>query len=354
MHRNAIDSGSATLRIRTKTWIVPVKMTWLTTLVVGVLFAMRVDAAEPLAKPVAKADSSDANTAAIATAVKLLNEYGGDGRMLADAKQILSSEITKHPKNAAAHREMARYYIMSGRRVRLNFAAGSLEAAEKSLNTAIAINPNYAEAFILFGHLYRLMERPMEAKKALTRAEAIGTNDPWLQNNWADLMLDEGNSKAAVERYTKVLSNRSANAKAVGVASEGLIRNYVESGQLDKADRVYRSMITRDPQDAWTHGNYGHFLLCRMDKFEAAIRELETALGVKDYGAARSTLNAARYRKWAALYTSGNVVEAKVLRDQLVRYDDRPSVEVMSEACWTGAAVTAVLKANEKRMSAPQ
>jgi len=187
----------------------------------------------------------------------------------------------------------------------LRFQTGSLEAADASIKKAIEIDPHYAEAFVLRGHLYRLMGRHQEALAALEKAEKLGTTDPWLQNNWADLLIDEGKYEEAARRYRNVIDSQTGNKKAMGSAFEGLIRHYTSVGKLDQADAMYRKRIEFEPNAAWGYGNYAQFLLCQKDDYENSITRSRQALNIMNYGVGRFWLAAALYRKWAQSAIAG-------------------------------------------------
>ncbi len=229
----------------------------------------------------------------------LLNNYRGNSNNLIAAREILFGILERNQHYPPAYRELARYYIMSGHISYQNFQVGSLENAEAVLRQAIDIDPDYADAYVLFGHLYRLMDRRKDAKEALVKAEKLGTDLPWLHLNWADLLVEGGQYKEAVERYESVLKGGTKNKKAIHVAFEGLIDIYTATQQFDKADRIYRKNIEADPTNAWSYGNYAEFLLCDRDNYNEAIKRGEEALTRMNYGAARFYLASALYRKWA-------------------------------------------------------
>lgn len=238
-------------------------------------------------------------------AVELLDGYRGDSSELETARTELDEVLKANPRHAPSHREKARYFIMRGHTSSLRFQPGSLEAADSAINKALEIQPDYAEAFVLRGHLYRLMGRHQDAKTALEKAEKLGTADPWLQNNLADLLLDEGNSAAAAKRYKKVIDSKTPNKKAMGSAYEGLIRYYTSLGELDKADKAYRESIDLEPDSAWKYGNYAQFLLCKKDDYENSIIRSRQALSIMNYGVGRYWLASALYRKWAQSAVAG-------------------------------------------------
>jgi len=162
-------------------------------------------------------------------AFNILNEFRGNTAVLDAARKELDAILAADPSYAPAYREYARYFIMAGVHGG-GFDRTHLQAAEAALNRAIEIDPNYADAFVLFGHLYYLMGRTEEAKHALTKAEAIGTENPWLHLNWAAILFDGGRVDEANTRYRIVLDSKVDNFKAIRTARWGLIQ-----GQMQRA-----------------------------------------------------------------------------------------------------------------------
>lgn len=185
------------------------------------------------------------------------------------------------------------------------FQPGSLSIADAYIAKSLELNPEFAEAFVLRGHLYRLMGRPAEAFVALRKAGQLGTSDPWLQNNWADLLHDGGKYDEAAERYRKVVESKTSNNKAMKAALEGLAKYYATVGKLDQADAMYRRQIELEPKSAWTYGNYAAFLLCQRDDYEQTIERSRQARVIMDYGVGRYWLATGLYRKWAAAVLAG-------------------------------------------------
>lgn len=267
-------------------------------------------------------------------AVNLLDGYRGDTSTLVAARAELVDVLKADPRCAPAYREMARYAIMMGHISSLRFQPGSLEAADSFIKKAIEINPNYAEAFVLRGHLYRLMDRHQDALDALEKAERLGTTDPWLQNNWADLLIDEGKYEAAAMRYRKVINSKTPNKKAVGSALEGLIRYYEGIGNLDRAEEVYKKQIEFEPNAAWAYGNYAQFLLCQKDDYENSIIRSRQALRIMDYGVGRYWLASALYRKWAQSVITGIPGRgAEHLSEAQMFYSDLSEIAANTDMC---------------------
>ena len=195
------------------------------------------------------------------------------------------------------------------------------------------------------GHLYFAQHRTADAKAALSKAERLGTDDPWLQNNWADILLAEGKLDEAAARYKKVVASQTKNSKAMGAAIEGLIEYHQKLGETDQVDRLYQLAISREPQSAWQYGNYAGFLLCTQDNYELAITNARKALSLMNYGIARQALAAALYRKWAAEALGGNGAMAAQTKVEAAQLSVGSPVSVVGEFCGTGPALEAVDKA---------
>ncbi|WP_266157834.1 hypothetical protein [Dyella silvatica] len=277
----------------------------------------------------------------------MLDSWRGQTAVLNQAKEKLDAELLDHPDSAWAYREYARYFIMSGATNSGNVLPEYLAHADSSLQKALRLQPNFSEAYVLGGHLYRLMGRPADAKAALKKAEALGTNDPWLQNNWAAILADEGNFKEAAKRYNRVLNGSDRNAKAVASAREGVIHCYLSTGQIDQADRAYRSAIAHEPRTAWAHGNYAAFLLCTRDDYDSSILQSRKALSLMNYGQARAVLAAALYRKWAAQIESGQSAAAATTYAEGESMDPSHPVAALASMCGEGSALSAVLRATQ-------
>ncbi len=286
--------------------------------------------------------------AALDEAVELIDSWRGDSSVLNTARAKLDGILRSNPKVAAAHREYARYHIMSGYIGGRSVAPASLIAAERSLNEALRLDPRYAEAYVLAGHLYFLQNRLPDALDALARAKAIGTSDPWLPLNTADVLIAQGKLDEAALNYQSVTTSGTKNSKAMMAAFSGLIRVYEKTGQFQNADETHKRKIAYEPQSAWPHGNYGAFLLCTKDDAEAAIVQFREALDRMNYGMARSGLAAALYRKWAMGAGGRQPADASALLREAQSLRTGAPADVVTSFCGDGPAVSAVLRATNQ------
>jgi Tfp pilus assembly protein PilF len=234
-------------------------------------------------------------------AFTILNEFRGNTAVLDSARKELDAILAADPSYAPAYREYARYFIMAGAHGG-HFEQTHLQAAEAALNRALEIDPDYADAFVLFGHLYFLMDRNTEAKRALAKAEALGSKSPWLHINWAAILFDEGKVAAANTRYKTVLDSNTDNFKAIRSARWGLVRGQMWRAQtllneyngkesvLDAAKAELDAALSTEPNVARLHSLIAHYWLLRgfdettgfdRDALENAERSLKTAIGLE-------------------------------------------------------------------------
>jgi Tfp pilus assembly protein PilF len=278
----------------------------------------------------------------------LLDQYAGDPAMLTQAKAKLDEILIKVELHPPTHRLLAIYFMKAGYEGQGKFKDGTLETAEASLMNALQIDPNYIDAHILAGHLYRRMKRPDEAYASLKRAELLGSTDPWLYNNWADLLNEDGKYKEASVYFSKVMDNKENNSAAISYAISGLSRYYIAINKMDEADSLYRKKISYEPDIAWNYGNYAWFLLCKRDNYDSASTEAQTAMSRLNYNAARSTLASALYRKWAAQVLGGQVVSAEKTFEQAMAVLPGNPTEIVSATCGSSSALNAMQLASKK------
>lgn len=238
-------------------------------------------------------------------AQELIDQYYSkrDGR--SRAQNILDHVLDADPNFAPAYYELGRIRIMTGYMSNSGFRDGSFNSAEETINKAISIEPQYAEAYALLGHLYTLAKDYTAAQQALTRSEEIGTESPWLDLNWADLLVKIGKPDEALTRYLHVLAEGTTNVKIQNAALKGVRRYYEAKREYAEADKWYQKGLALTPNAASTWGNYASFQLYSLGDENGAIFSAEKALAIRDYGMGRSTLGNALYTRWARKQEQG-------------------------------------------------
>jgi tetratricopeptide (TPR) repeat protein len=254
--------------------------------------------------------------ATFSEAREILDSWSGQGKKLIEADVLLKSVLEADSNYAPAYREYGRLFTMAGVIDEDSYSQNSLELAEASILKAIEIEPKYADAFVLLGHVYTVMKQDNAAKKALVKAQKIGTKIPWLPLNWAALYAKQKQYKKAQHYYELALKAGGLNKKAYLSALDGVINTSMQTLQYDKANAAYQKQIAYDETQAWNWGNYSSFLLFNYNDVDAAIFNGQKAISLMDYGMARFTLACAFYTKWAQLLQGNHDIAAKQYFDK--------------------------------------
>ncbi|MBN1902749.1 ankyrin repeat domain-containing protein [Candidatus Sumerlaeota bacterium] len=249
----------------------------------------------------------------IAQVKDLLDSWHGERKVLDEAKEKLDKILAADPKNYHALKELSRYHIKHGYMYNVNrrngrtiysagqYQPGTLERAEKTIKSALQINPDYAEGYVLLGYIYTQQARFKEANDALTRAESIGADDPWLHLNWAELFIALGDKEKATARYQIILQNGTKDKQALLSAYSYLLDDCKNQKKYEQAEDLYKSICKLDPTNAWAKGNYADFLRSELGRIDEAIIQAREALSISNYGVGRRILALCLYAKWADL-----------------------------------------------------
>jgi tetratricopeptide (TPR) repeat protein len=154
--------------------------------------------------------NAEAEAEKLATqAEQLLDSWRGGMALLTDADKLIVNALAHDPKSAHALAEKGRYLIMSSNAGSGRLNASNVDIAEVMFLKAAEADPKYARAYSLLGYIYIETGSLEAAKRALEKADQIGTNDPWLQLNWSSYWKaigDQQRATAKCERAVDIVS----------------------------------------------------------------------------------------------------------------------------------------------------
>lgn len=237
---------------------------------------------------------------------EILNSWRGQGEKLKQADELLKQVLLKDQTFAPAYREYGRLFIMAGVINSRSYDPTRLQLAEETILKSLEIEPDYADSYVLLGHLYTKVNRLKDAESALLKAESIGTKIPWLQLNWASLLKKQRRYDEALARYQNIVETGTSNRKAYTSALSGVTEIYRHKGLYKKANEGFKKEIEYEPENAWKWGNYSEFLLFSYDDVDGAIENGQKAINIMNYEMGRFLLACAFYTKWAQLQQDSN------------------------------------------------
>ena len=156
---------------------------------------------------------------------------------------------------------------------------GMLEEAIEAYNKALAIKPDYAKAYYNMGVALKEQGKLKEAIEACNKALAIKPDQADAYNNIGNVLKEQGKLEKAIEAYNKTLSIKPDYPEAYNNMGNAL----EEQGKLEEAIEAYNKALTIKPDYAEAYNNMGN-VLKEQGKLEEAIEAYSTALTIKpDY-----------------------------------------------------------------------
>lgn len=156
---------------------------------------------------------------------------------------------------------------------------GQLYASVEAYNKALAIKPDYADAYHNIGEALQEQGKLEEAIEAYKKTLAIKPDYADAYINMGNTLKNQGKLEEAIEAYNKALALKPDYAEAyynMGVALK-------EQGKMDEAIGAYNKALTIKPDFAAAYNNKGNALQ-KQGKPQEAIKAYNKALAIKpDY-----------------------------------------------------------------------
>ena len=163
---------------------------------------------------------------------------------------------------------------------------GQLDASVEAYSKALAIKPDYAEAYKNMGVSLQEHGKLEEAIEAYNKALAIKPDYAEAYNNMGNALKNQGKVEEAVASYKKALSFKPDHADAyynMGIALQ-------DQSKLEEAISSYKKALSLKPDDAEAHNNIGNALK-EQGKLDDAKASYEKALSLKpDYAKAYNNM----------------------------------------------------------------
>lgn len=204
---------------------------------------------------------------------ELLNDWDGRSEPLDEVRGLINSFLAEDQFYLPMHIENARYTIMSG------YATGDVGAANSKALTIIQWvqkrDSGYSKSYVLAGHVYTNMRRYSEAAESLVLAEKLGSNDPWLDVNWATLLAAQGRYGEAMGYYKRAIYSDGVTDKALVAAISGLAVAQKKSSANQASD--YSSVVFEGFDDPLKRVRIAHRLI---SSYQGKGEVLQVAYGI--------------------------------------------------------------------------
>src|SRR6185312_12714736 len=121
----------------------------------------------------------------------------------------------------------------------IHLEANRIDEADKYIRKALAINPEYADAWSDLGGVFDARKNVAEALKCYEKALSLKPDLPYALMNAAQASEKSGNREKAKEYYERVLANDPHNAEA----ANGLGLLFAKEGETEEARKLFEQAI---------------------------------------------------------------------------------------------------------------
>lgn len=207
------------------------------------------------------------------------------------AREYLEKVVLEEPERVEIYKLFARIAMAD------QWNAQGLGEARGYLDTAIQIDSDYADGYILRGFVLAHLRDFDAAEADFRKAESLGVKSLWLWNNWAVKQMLQGNKDQALALYRRTLVGDKPdgrNLRARLNAFENLLFFLNDGQHLDEMDALHQQRLREFDERACLYVEYASFLLIERQDYRGAIDNGHKALdgGCQDKSA-RSTLGIA-------------------------------------------------------------
>lgn len=269
----------------------------------------------------------------VTKAEKLLDEWNPPNKdLLIEAEKILTKAIEKDPHDHFTLRQLSRLYLKKSAEIPISRDRQKFyEQAQLALEKAITINPEYTDAHVLGGNLYKYIGNLEKAKASLETARKLGANDAWFFFNLAEIEFQEKKYAEALKYYQLALKTPKTTRRPDILLLYGIQNSYWYLGDNSGYLSTFPLLIALQPDNAWPYGNYAMALLCSKDDFDESIVFFRQALSRMKYGYARRGLAGALYRK-AVSYGVSAEQKTKLRNEAKGLFEGEP-IEILTQIC---------------------
>lgn len=172
-----------------------------------------------------------------------------------DAEKILGQLLTSEPDNDYL------LYLLA----EVNLQKENYGRAEELINSAIGLDPGMAVYFYLKARLFLVQDKYKEAEEYIATAINMEPREPGFFALWAQIKLLLKQYEDALNIANQALALDASHVFALNVRSTALLKlNRKEESFTTIAGALYEN-----PNDAYTHSNYGWGLLEKGDNKKA-------------------------------------------------------------------------------------
>jgi type IV pilus assembly protein PilF len=137
------------------------------------------------------------------------------------------------------------------------YERGQMDVAIDELNTAVKLDPGYAQAYNIFGLVYSVLGEDAKAQQNFGRALELAPNDSDIHHNWGWYLCQHKREREALVQFETAVSNPLYRTPEIALVNAGRCAQSI--GEVRAAEGYFRRALTAQPGNALA--SYGLALL---------------------------------------------------------------------------------------------
>ena len=142
---------------------------------------------------------------------------------------------TPPPVRARMHTDLAAGY----------YERGQMDVALDELNLAVSLDPNYAQAYNIYGLVYTILGEDRKAEQNFERALTLAPGDSDIHHNWGWYLCQHKREREALEQFDIAVRNPLYRTPEIALVNAG--RCAITIGELRIAEAYFRRALVAKP-----------------------------------------------------------------------------------------------------------
>lgn len=145
---------------------------------------------------------------------------------------------TPPPVRARMHTDLAAGY----------YERGQMDIALDELNLAVALDPNNAQAYNVYGLVYSVLGENAKAEQNFTRALELAPSDSDIHHNWGWYLCQHKREREALAQFDIAVRNPLYKSPEIALVNAG--RCAITLGDMRLAESYFRRALVAQPGNA--------------------------------------------------------------------------------------------------------
>ena len=128
------------------------------------------------------------------------------------------------------------------------YERGQMEVALNELGDAVAADPNYPQAYNIYGLVYSVLGEDRKAEQSFTRALTLAPTDSEIRQNWGWYLCSHNRARESLAEFEAAVRNPLYRTPEIALVNAG--RCAQSLGETRTAEQYFRRALAAQPGSA--------------------------------------------------------------------------------------------------------